>query len=114
MKLGFSKFSKNPYGNTNLCFRFIFANGDNVGKEVRFSLWNQFSPNNQGQGDNCVEVKNGLWQDDLCLVKKNFFCEIAADEPNPFWSPCPENFTLANTVGSLSDIFVHFSSCLKL
>ena len=29
-------------------------------------------PNNPGQGDNCVEVKDGFWRDDLCQIEKNF------------------------------------------
>ena len=55
-------------------------------------------PNNPGQGDNCVEVKDGLWRDDLCQIEKNFICEAAENDAtivtDAFWSPCPEDWVL--------------------
>ena len=55
-------------------YRFVFSTGENIGKEIKFSYWTESSPDNQGVGDNCVAVENGEWQDDLCLVEKEFIC----------------------------------------
>ncbi|XP_039667427.1 macrophage mannose receptor 1-like [Perca fluviatilis] len=44
------------------------------GVEYNESKWSPGQPNNVGNRENCVRMKNDTWDDDSCTTKYNFIC----------------------------------------